>query len=237
MVICPNPRQHCSEVSATSTVLASGLLLWALFFCLSALVVLSVWRQRKACSSLPPGPTPLPFIGNYLQLNTEQMYDSFMKIGEKFGPVFTVHLGPRTVVVLTGFEAVKEALVDQAEEFSGRGEQATFDWLFKGFALSGPQSWLNICSNPSQHCSKASATSTMLASGLLLGSLLLSLSALVVLSVWRQRKASSGLPPGPTPLPFIGNYLQLNTEQMYDSLMKPRLERPLKIAWDVGDRP
>uniref|UniRef100_A0A4X2K6T4 Uncharacterized protein n=1 Tax=Vombatus ursinus TaxID=29139 RepID=A0A4X2K6T4_VOMUR len=120
-------------VSATSTVLASGLLLWALFFCLSALVVLSVWRQRKACSSLPPGPTPLPFIGNYLQLNTEQMYDSFMKIGEKFGPVFTVHLGPRTVVVLTGFEAVKEALVDQAEEFSGRGEQATFDWLFKGF--------------------------------------------------------------------------------------------------------
>ncbi|XP_027731776.1 cytochrome P450 2A11-like, partial [Vombatus ursinus] len=113
--------------------LASGLLLAAIFFCLSALVVLSVWKQRKIRSSLPPGPTPLPFIGNYLQLNTQQMYDSLMKIGEKFGPVFTVHLGQRAVVVLTGYEAVKEALVDQAEEFSGRGEQATFDWLFKGF--------------------------------------------------------------------------------------------------------
>ncbi|XP_036603712.1 cytochrome P450 2A13-like [Trichosurus vulpecula] len=116
--------------------LASGLLLAALFFCLSALVVLSVWKQRKVRSTLPPGPTPLPFIGNYLQLNTQQMYDSLMKIGQKYGPVFTVHLGQRTVVVLTGYEAVKEALVDQAEEFSGRGEQATFDWLFKGFGVA-----------------------------------------------------------------------------------------------------
>lgn len=47
--------------------------------------------------------------------------------------MFTVHLGPRRIVVLCGHEAVKEALVDQAEEFSGRGEQATFDWLFKGY--------------------------------------------------------------------------------------------------------
>ncbi|XP_072464296.1 cytochrome P450 2A13-like isoform X1 [Notamacropus eugenii] len=115
--------------------LTSGLLLGAIFFCISALVVLSVWKQRKICRSLPPGPTPLPFIGNYLQLNTEQMYDSLMKIGKKYGPVFTVHLGQRTIVVLTGYEAVKEALIDQAEEFSGRGEQATFDWIFKGFGV------------------------------------------------------------------------------------------------------
>uniref|UniRef100_A0A2K6FTH7 Uncharacterized protein n=1 Tax=Propithecus coquereli TaxID=379532 RepID=A0A2K6FTH7_PROCO len=81
-----------------------------------------------------PGPTPLPFLGNYLQLNTEQIYDSLMKISERYGPVFTVHLGPRRVVVLCGYDAVKEALVDQAEEFSGRGEQATFDRLFKGYA-------------------------------------------------------------------------------------------------------
>ncbi|XP_076987898.1 cytochrome P450 2A13-like [Tamandua tetradactyla] len=115
--------------------LASGLLLVALLACLSVMVLMSVWRQRKFWGKLPPGPTPLPFIGNYLQLNTEQMYSSLMKLRERYGPVFTVHLGTRRIVVLCGQEAVKEALVDQAEEISGRGEQATFDWLFKGYGV------------------------------------------------------------------------------------------------------
>lgn len=47
--------------------------------------------------------------------------------------MFTIHLGPRRVVVLYGYDAVKEALVDQAEEFGGRGEQATYNTLFKGY--------------------------------------------------------------------------------------------------------
>ncbi|XP_076987899.1 cytochrome P450 2A13-like [Tamandua tetradactyla] len=115
--------------------LASGLLLVALLAFLSVMVLMSVWRQRKFWGKLPPGPTPLPFIGNYLQLNTEQIYNSLIKLGERYGPVFTVHLGTRRIVVLCGQEAVKEALVDQAEEFSGRGEQATFNWLFKGYGV------------------------------------------------------------------------------------------------------
>ncbi|XP_049756650.1 cytochrome P450 2A13-like isoform X1 [Elephas maximus indicus] len=116
--------------------LASGMLLVALLTCLSVMVLMSVWRQRKLWGKLPPGPTPLPFIGNYLQLNTEQMYNSLKKLSERYGSVFTVHLGPRRVVVLWGYDAVKEALMDQAEEFSGRGEQATFDWLFKGYGVA-----------------------------------------------------------------------------------------------------
>nr|AAA40426.1 testosterone 15-alpha-hydroxylase [Mus musculus]AAA40429.1 testosterone 15-alpha-hydroxylase [Mus musculus] len=116
--------------------LTSGLLLVAAVAFLSVLVLMSVWKQRKLSGKLPPGPTPLPFVGNFLQLNTEQMYNSLMKISQRYGPVFTIYLGSRRIVVLCGQEAVKEALVDQAEEFSGRGEQATFDWLFKGYGIA-----------------------------------------------------------------------------------------------------
>ena len=55
------------------------------------------------------------------------------QISERYGPVFTIYLGSRRIVVLCGQKAVKEALVDQAEEFSDRGEQATFSWLFRGY--------------------------------------------------------------------------------------------------------
>ncbi|CAM4614462.1 unnamed protein product, partial [Lepidochelys kempii] len=58
------------------------------------------------------------------------------QISECYGPVHTLHLGPRGGGVLCGYQAVKEALPDQAEEFSGRGEQAAFSWLFEGYGAS-----------------------------------------------------------------------------------------------------
>ena len=38
-----------------------------------------------------------------------------------YGPVFTLYFGTKPSVVLHGYEAVKEALVNLGEEFSGRG--------------------------------------------------------------------------------------------------------------------
>ncbi|CAM5129236.1 unnamed protein product [Natator depressus] len=54
---------------------------------------------------------------------------------DKYGPVFMVHLGSRRVVVLWGYKGVKEALVDQAEEFRGRGEMPVFSKDFNGHGI------------------------------------------------------------------------------------------------------
>ncbi|XP_029769056.1 cytochrome P450 2G1-like [Terrapene carolina triunguis] len=117
-----------------------------LALCLSCLLLLSVWKKMHPGGKLPPGPTPLPFLGNLLQLKPDETFKSFMALREKYGPVFTVHLGPRRVVVLCGHEAVKEALVDHAEEFSGRGELASIDRNFKGFgvALANGERWRQL---------------------------------------------------------------------------------------------
>ncbi|NXO55543.1 CP2F3 protein, partial [Aramus guarauna] len=44
------------------------------------------------------------------------------QLSEIYGPIFTFHLGSRPCVVLSGYHLLKEALIDRAEEFSGRGD-------------------------------------------------------------------------------------------------------------------
>ncbi|KFQ40006.1 Cytochrome P450 2W1, partial [Mesitornis unicolor] len=68
----------------------------------------------------PPGPLPLPLIGNLHLLDIRRQDKSLMKISEKYGPVFTVHLGFQKVVVLTGYEAVKDALLHTTDVFEDR---------------------------------------------------------------------------------------------------------------------
>ncbi|XP_055460313.1 cytochrome P450 2B10-like, partial [Psammomys obesus] len=65
------------------------------------------------------------------------------QLREKYGDVFTVHLGPRPVVILCGTEAIREALVDHAEAFSGRGTIAVVEPVFQeyGVIFSNGERW------------------------------------------------------------------------------------------------
>ncbi|KFV71843.1 Cytochrome P450 2H2, partial [Struthio camelus australis] len=90
-----------------------------LMTCFSCLLF-SAWRSKSRTGKQPPGPLTLPFVGNMLQLNPRNLPQSLEELSKKYGPVFKIHLGPKEVVVLYGYDAVKEALIDQADEFSGR---------------------------------------------------------------------------------------------------------------------
>eukprot|EP00069_Balaena_mysticetus_P018142 bmy_11305T0 len=95
---------------------------WALLLVLLLLVLTLALPGTRTRGHLPPGPTPLPLLGNLLQLRPGALYLGLLRLSKKYGPVFTVYLGPwRRVVVLVGREAVQEALGGQAEAFSGRG--------------------------------------------------------------------------------------------------------------------
>ncbi|XP_072286205.1 cytochrome P450 2G1-like isoform X2 [Pyxicephalus adspersus] len=65
---------------------------------------------------------------------------------EKYGSVYTVYFGHNPVIILSGYETVKEALLDQAEEFSGRGKVPNFDVIFKGFGVvfSNGKQWREL---------------------------------------------------------------------------------------------
>uniref|UniRef100_A0A8D2PF67 Cytochrome P450 2W1 n=1 Tax=Zosterops lateralis melanops TaxID=1220523 RepID=A0A8D2PF67_ZOSLA len=60
---------------------------------------------------------------------------SLMKLAEKYGPIFTLHFGFQKVVVLTGYEVVREALVNYTEEFVDRPSIPIFDQIQNGNGL------------------------------------------------------------------------------------------------------
>ncbi|XP_074814649.1 cytochrome P450 2H1-like isoform X4 [Natator depressus] len=117
-----------------------------LVICVSCLLFLSAWRKVSGSGKLPPGPVAFPLIGNTLQLNMRNLPQSIHELSAKYGPVFTICLGSQRVVVLYGQEAVKEALIDQGDEFSGRGKLALADKLAKGAGIifSNGERWKQL---------------------------------------------------------------------------------------------
>nr|XP_056701797.1 cytochrome P450 2F2-like [Euleptes europaea] len=100
----------------------SAAILALLAICTSCLLLFRKGKGQGTGGRLPPGPRPLPIVGNLFQLDPKNMVKSLMALRERYGSVYTIHLGSQPFVVLCGYQTVKEALVDQGEEFSGRSE-------------------------------------------------------------------------------------------------------------------
>uniref|UniRef100_A0A452GZ56 Cytochrome P450 family 2 subfamily B member 6 n=1 Tax=Gopherus agassizii TaxID=38772 RepID=A0A452GZ56_9SAUR len=94
----------------------------------SILFVKKSWNKRT-CLNFPPGPRPLPILGNLHQLNLKRPYRTLLK---KYGPVFSIHMGPKNMVVLSGYKMVKEALVNQADAFAERPRIPIFEKFARG---------------------------------------------------------------------------------------------------------
>ncbi|XP_078516517.1 cytochrome P450 2F2-like isoform X2 [Lissotriton helveticus] len=123
---------------------------------LEALILLSIlcityfaffyWKWWAKKSLFPPGPMPLPFIGNLLQVNINDLVSSLMKLHKKYGSMYTLYLGSQRYVVLCGYKTLKESLIDKGEEFSGRGKYPLFYNFTKGngIGFSQGQKWKDL---------------------------------------------------------------------------------------------
>ncbi|KAM4641689.1 cytochrome P450 2A5-like [Discoglossus pictus] len=113
---------------------------------ITLLIYFYTWRRKLRGKNMPPGPAPLPFLGNMLQLSPKEMPASLVKLSETYGPVFTIYLANKPMVVLAGCDCVKEALVDQGDSFLSRGTTEFSYLVFKnyGVILSNGDRWKQI---------------------------------------------------------------------------------------------
>ncbi|KAL6082641.1 hypothetical protein STEG23_005841 [Scotinomys teguina] len=112
------------------------------------LLLLGLWgllrgyaRDPSLASRWPPGPRPLPFLGNLHLLGVTQQDRALMELSERYGPVFTVHLGSQKTVVLSGYEVVKEALVGTRHELADRPPIPIFQHIQRGLFFSSGAHW------------------------------------------------------------------------------------------------
>ncbi|XP_045147090.1 cytochrome P450 2D14 isoform X2 [Echinops telfairi] len=98
------------------------------------LLVDLMYRRVHWAARYPPGPLPLPVLGNMLQLNFKDLPHSMSQLRRRFGDVFSLQMCWTPVVVVNGLAAVREALVLRGEDTADRPPMPVYKHI--GF---GPQ--------------------------------------------------------------------------------------------------
>ncbi|XP_077126906.1 cytochrome P450 2D15-like isoform X2 [Ranitomeya variabilis] len=87
------------------------------------------WVKNRKRRNYPPGPFPLPLVGNAFHLDFRNLPESLSQLGKQYGNVFSLQIFFDNVVVLNGYDAIKEGLVTKSEDTADRPSIPVFEHL------------------------------------------------------------------------------------------------------------
>ena len=103
----------------------TSVILGILIFCLFRL-----YAARR--SDLPPGPIfRLPIAGNMYAVEPD-MRKFLRKYRKKYGDIYSLYLGTKLVIVIAGYEKIKEAFVKNGKFFDDRPHDTIIESFVKG---------------------------------------------------------------------------------------------------------
>ncbi|KAH6916318.1 O-methylsterigmatocystin oxidoreductase [Coprinopsis sp. MPI-PUGE-AT-0042] len=104
---------------------------------LSIFVAVQVWRliKGRTRAPLPPGPRGLPFIGNVLQIPTQEPWKVYKEWTKQYGDVIYLEALGQPILVLNSLESIKDLLVSRAANYSDRPDGPLLD-LIKARSVS-----------------------------------------------------------------------------------------------------
>ncbi|NWV31849.1 CP1A4 protein, partial [Grantiella picta] len=125
-----------SPMGSPGVLSATEVLLVAAVFCLVFLLL--QWLQHQPVPKglrSPPGPRGYPIVGNVLELRKDT-HLALTRLGRRYGDVMEVRIGMRPVLVLSGLETIRQALVKQGEDFMGRPDLPSFHYISNGQSMA-----------------------------------------------------------------------------------------------------
>ncbi|KAI0800119.1 cytochrome P450 [Fomes fomentarius] len=103
------------------------------------LVKVSGFISRRKNVRLPPGPPPLPFIGNSLDVPKSMSAKEYDRLCQTYGDIVHLDALGRHIIILGSQEAIFEILEKRAAKYSDRPPSAMSDLLGYGLLNYGDQ--------------------------------------------------------------------------------------------------
>jgi 3-hydroxyphenylacetate 6-hydroxylase len=103
-------------------------------------IATEIYRLNIRLRTLP-GPTGLPIVGNFYQLNPDPA-ETLHQWGKRYGGVYQIMLGVRPVVVFNSMQAARDVFVGQGHSLIDKPKLHTFHSVLSSLASSiGTTAW------------------------------------------------------------------------------------------------
>ncbi|KAK1220118.1 hypothetical protein PQX77_017157 [Marasmius sp. AFHP31] len=101
-------------------------------------------RHNTNGSPMPPGPKPLPVVGNILDIPREKESEAYFKLAQEFGPLVFMQVLGRNILVVNDYDTANELFEKRGSNYSDRNDLPMindlmgWDWSF-GHMPYGPR--------------------------------------------------------------------------------------------------
>ncbi|MEQ2237979.1 hypothetical protein ILYODFUR_028671 [Ilyodon furcidens] len=95
-------------------------------------IITADYIKNRRPVGFPPGPGALPVVGNIFTWDQSRPHEKLMELARTYGDVYSLRFGQKWIVVLNGFEALKEGLVTKGDSMVDRPQLPLQDEITHG---------------------------------------------------------------------------------------------------------